>query len=113
MVSSPKDPTPARKRRPPATTPEGRENQLVALAYDEAEKRILAGTATSQLLTHFLKQGTPRERLERTKIGKEVELLSARADAIASGKKIEELYGEAITAFKSYQGQDDEELGDA
>lgn len=93
------------KRRPPAKTPEGRENQLISLAYDEAERRILNGTASSQLLTHFLKLGTPKEKLEREKLQKENELLTAKTDAINSSQEIKVLYEEAIDAMKRYSGR--------
>lgn len=109
MATSRKDAKPAAPRRPPATTPQARENQLIALAIDEAEKQLRAGTASSQVITHFLKLGTVRESLEREKITHENELLKARSEAIASGARMEELYGKAIQAMRGYQGQDVEE----
>ena len=36
----------------PALTPEARENQMIALAVDLAEKQLLEGTASSQVITH-------------------------------------------------------------
>lgn len=95
-----------RTSRPPATTPEGRERQLVALAVDLAERRLREGTATSQEITHFLKLGSTRERLEQDRIAKENELLDAKRDALASAARVEELYSEAMNAFRSYSGQD-------
>lgn len=97
-------------KRAPARTPEGRENQLVALAVELAEKQLAAGTASSQVITHFLKLGTERERLEREKLEHENELLRRRSDALASAKRVEELYDEAMSAFKSYRGQTDADL---
>ena len=94
-------------RRPPATTVEAREHQLTAMAYDLAEKQIAAGTASSQVITHFLKIGTVREELERERLRKENILLEARADQIESGKRIEELYGEAIESMRQYNGSED------
>lgn len=99
-------PEPARRRRPPATTPEARANQLIAMSYDAAEDQIRSGKATSQLLTHFLKLGTARENLEVEKLRQENELLKAKRDAIESQKRVEELYKTAMDAFRSYSGQD-------
>lgn len=103
---------PSRSRRRPARTPEERQNQLVSLSYDAAEDQIREGRATSQLLTHFLKLGTERERLENERLRGENKLLTARVDALASAKKMEELYAEALKAMSSYQGRPDMELPD-
>jgi hypothetical protein len=93
-------------RRRPATTPEDREDQLIAMAYDLAERQIEAGTASAQVISHFLKAGTRRERLEQDKIRNENILLAARAEAIASQARMEELYSAAIEAMKTYSGRD-------
>jgi hypothetical protein len=92
------------RRRPPATTPEARENQLVALAVDLAEKQILEGTASSQVISHFLKLGSTRELLEKERLRQENELLKAKTEAIKSQKKTEELYKNALDAMRSYSG---------
>lgn len=99
----------AKRKRPPARTPQAREQQLVALAVDLAEKQIAAGTASAQVITHFLKLGSERDKLEREKLSREIALLNAKSDAIASQQRVEQLYVEAMTAFKHYHG---EELGD-
>lgn len=92
-------------RRPPAKTPEARERQLVALAVDLAEKQIREGTASAQVITHYLKLGTTREALEQQKLKRENILLEARSNAMASAERIEELYGNAIKAMREYSGQ--------
>lgn len=99
----------AKRKRPPARTPQAREQQLVALAVDLAEKQIVAGTASAQVITHFLKLGSERDKLEREKLTRENELLKAKSVAIASQQRVDQLYAEAMTAFKHYHG---EELGD-
>lgn len=93
-----------KKRRPPATTPEARENQVIAAAYDLAERQIHAGDASSQVITHFLKLGSSREKLEKERIALESQFLQAKADAMASQKRTEELMSEALDAFRSYSG---------
>ena len=98
-------------RRRPATTPEARENQMVSAAFDLAEEQISNGTASSQVVTHFLKLGTAREKLELRKLETEVELAKAKIDAIESHKRVEELYVDAIKAMRSYAG--DEPLPEA
>lgn len=104
MATSSRTPVP---RRPPATTPEGRENQMVSLAVDLAERQLHDGTASAQVITHYLKLGTTRERLEQEKLRRENILLEARASAAASSGRIEELMNSAIQAFRGYSGQDE------
>lgn len=91
-------------RRKPATSPEGRENQLVSDAIDLAEKQIRSGTASSQVITHFLKLGSTRERLEQQRLEHENELTRVKIEAIEGQKRVEELYMEALSAMRSYAG---------
>lgn len=100
--SSP-NPTLKRKGRP-ATTPEGRENQLISLAVDLAEQQLRDGTASSQVITHYLKLGSTKERLEMEKLKKENELLLAKTNVLKSSKHAEELYEEALNALRIYSG---------
>lgn len=90
-----------------ATTPEGREGQLISLASDLAERQLTEGSASAQVITHFLKLATTRERLEQERIQNENLLLSAKVDAIQSAKRVEELYAEALTAMRAYSGQEE------
>ena len=87
-----------------ATTREARENQLIALAYDLVEQRIKDGTATSQETTHFLKMGSSRARYEEQLLKKQIDLMDAKREALESAKRIEELYSNALTAFRDYGG---------
>lgn len=91
----------------PALTPEARENQLIALAVDLVEKRLLEGTASSQETTHFLKLGSMKNRLEMEKLKEENKLLQAKTEALQSAKKTEELFEEAINAMRRYSGHGD------
>ena len=91
-------------KRPPATTPEGRENQLIALSVDLAEKQLRDGTASSQTINHYLKLGSSRERLEQDRLAGENELIKAKVEAMASVKRIEELYTNALKAMQTYSG---------
>lgn len=91
-------------RRRPATTPEGREQQLVADALDLADKQIRKGTASSQVLTHFLKLGSTREKLEQQRLDYENELTRVKIEALEGQKRIEDLYTEALDAMRSYSG---------
>lgn len=100
-----------RKRRP-ATTPEGRENQLISLAADLAEKQLTGGTASAQVITHFLKLGSTREAVEQERLRNENLLLSAKVEQMASAKRVEELYESALNAMRSYAGQQIEYLDD-
>ena len=96
----------------PALTPEGRETQLISLAMDLVEQRLRDGTATSQEVTHFLRLGSPRNRLEEEKLKKEIELLEAKKSDLESREKVEELYSEAMKAFGIYSGKTDVNFDD-
>lgn len=100
---------PPKKRRAPATTPEARENQLIALAVDVAEEQLLNRTASSQVITHFLKLGTTLASLEKTKLERENELLKAKTDSINETKNNGEMYRKAVRAFQIYQGKEETE----
>lgn len=104
--------TTSRRSRRPASTPDGREQQLISLAADMAEKQLLAGTAPAQVVTHFLKLGSSRERAEQERLRNENLLLSARIEEMARHQRIEELYTEALNAMRSYSGQEVEESYD-
>ena len=97
---------PVKPKRPPGTTPEARENQMIALAVDLAEKQLREGTASAMVVTHYLKLGTTVSRLEREKLERENELLAAKSDAIASQGRVEELYRNALDAMRSYSGNE-------
>ena len=88
-----------------STSPQGRENQLTALAMDLAEKQLRAGTASAQVISHFLKQSTEEKKLERENMVLKNELLSAQTEQIASQQKVEQLYEEALLAMKEYSGK--------
>ena len=91
----------------PAVAPEARENQMIALAVDLAERQLQEGTASSQVITHFLKLGSTKQELEKQKLIEENKLLRAKTENIQAIGRIEELYSEAIEAMRKYSGQDD------
>lgn len=92
------------RHKKPATTPEGREGQMVSAAIDLAEKQIHAGTASSQVITHYLKLGSSRELLEQQRLAHENELTRVKIEQLESQKRVEELYLEALQAMRSYSG---------
>lgn len=97
---------PSKPRRPPATTPEARENQLVSLAVDLAEKQLREGTASSQVISLYLKLGSTREGLEQERLRNENNMLKAKIDSMASAKRVEELYEQALNSMRAYAGQE-------
>lgn len=100
----------SRSQGKPASTFEGRERQLVSLAVDLAEQQLKEGTASAQVISHYLKLGSTRERLEQERLARENELLTARVNQIASQEKTEELYQQALNAMRRYAGQEPMEL---
>lgn len=95
---------PQQTRRKPPTTPEGREDEMVSLAHDLAEQQIREGSASSQVITHFLKLGSTRERLEQQRLEHENELTRVKIEQVESQKRVEELYMEALQAMRNYAG---------
>lgn len=91
----------------PALTTEGREQQLIDLAVNEAERQLREGTASSQIIVHYLKLGTERERIEREILAKQKELIEAKTQNLQSLKRIEELYEGALNAMRRYSAQGD------
>lgn len=102
-----KEPSESTRKLRPALTPEARENQLISLAVDLAEKQLMEGTASSQVITHYLKLGSSKERLEREKLEKETELLRAKTETLQSAQRVEELYSNALNAMRRYSGYGD------
>jgi hypothetical protein len=100
------------KPRRPALTPEARDNQLISLAYDAAQKQLEDGSASSQVITHFLKLGTAKAELEKEKLARENELLRAKTESLQSSQRIEELYTEAIKAMQRYSGRGSDDYED-
>lgn len=98
------------KRIRPALTPESREDQLVALAINLAEKQLLEGTASAQVISHFLKIGSTKERIEKEILEEQKDLIKAKTEALKSEKRVEELYEEALNAMRRYAGQEVEEV---
>lgn len=106
MATRRKNDEPVKTRRPPATTPEARENQMISLAVELAEKQMIAGTASSQVVSYYLKLGSSREKLEQARLARENDLLEAKMEAMASAKRVEELYSQALDAMRTYAGQE-------
>jgi hypothetical protein len=101
-------------RHRPALTPEARENQMIALAMDLAEQQLRDGTASSQLITEFVKRGSTKARLEKEILAEQRDLISEKTRTLKNAEHSEELYRNALNAFRGYSGQDndDEEFND-
>ena len=98
---------PVKRRQKPGMSVEARENQLISLAVDLAEKQLREGTASSQVITHYLKLGSTKERIEKDILVKQKELIEAKTEALHSAKRIEELYSNALRAMRDYRGETD------
>lgn len=93
-------------------TPEARENQLISLAMDLAEQQLRDGTASSQVITEFLKRGSSKAQLEKELLERQTELAAAKAESIKAADRLEELLNRAMKAMKRYGGQFEEEVED-
>lgn len=93
---------PKKTRR--AKTPEAREDQMIGMAVDLVERQLREGTASSQVISHYLKLGSSRERLEQERIRNENKLIGAKIELMEGQQRIEALIGDALVAFKSYAG---------
>lgn len=105
----PSSPSGSKRKIRPALSPDAREQQLVSLAIDLAEKQLLEGTASSQVITHYLKLGSSRERLEKERLEEENKLLKAKTEALKSAERVEELYTKALKAMSTYSGHRSDE----
>lgn len=103
------DPSTQPRKIRPALTPEARENQMISMAMDLAEKQLREGTASSQVITEFLKRGSEKARLENEKLREENQLLKAKTESLQSQKRVEELYAEALSAMRDYAGYSSQE----
>lgn len=109
MVSSTKQPTQAAgRKRPPARTPEDREKQLIASAVDLVERQIAEGTVSSQVLAHYVRMASTKNRLEEQKLRLETERLRVQNDDILRAREREEDYSKVLEALNRYQGKDAE-----
>ena len=106
------DSEPRTKRRPPATTPDGRENQMIAMAFDLAEKQLRDGTASAPTINHFLKLGSSRERLEKAKIVADTEVAKKKIEVMASAEQTEKLLNAAVEAMRGYSVPKDDKFDD-
>lgn len=95
---------PSRQRSRLASTPEGRELQLISLAEQLAEQQLEQGTASAQVISHYLKLGSSRERLEQQKIRHENELLQVKKDQIEAAERMDVMYARAMAALTNYKG---------
>jgi hypothetical protein len=97
------------KKSRPAKSPEARENQMIALAVNLAEKQLRDGSASSQVISHYIKLATTEHKLNKDILASKKLLMDAKTESIQSAKRVEELYEQAIVAMKDYQGQGDED----
>lgn len=91
----------------PAISTEARENQMIAMAVDLAEQQLRDGTASSQVITHYLKLGTMKAKYDNEKLQEEIKLLKAKTETLQSQQRTEEMIAEAMKAFRNYSGQGD------
>lgn len=98
-----------KKKLPPTKTPEARENQLINLAIDLVERQLLDGSASSQVITHFLKLATTREKLENEKLRSDLRVAEAKIKQYNSADELKELYASAMEAMKGYSGSEESE----
>jgi len=99
-------PNPVTRVGPPGKTLAAREQQLVSLAVDRAEQQLMDGTASAQVITHYLKLGSSRELLEQERLRHENELTQAKIDMMASQQQTEQRYAEALAAMSAYSGRE-------
>lgn len=105
MAEPTKKPKPKRSARKPASTPQERENLMINLAEKQAERQLKEGTASSQVILHYLKLGSEREALEREKLRNENQLIAAKKQALDDSKERAKMYESAIEAMARYSGE--------
>lgn len=93
-----------KRKQAAAKTPEARENQLINLAVEETERRLLNGSASSQIITTLLKLATTKAQLELEKLRSDIALQQAKEQEIADKASNSDLYAKALEAFRTYKG---------
>lgn len=93
----------------PALTPEAEENQMISLAFDLAKQQLIDGTASSQVITHFLQLGSSKKKQETEIKELEKELLIAKTQNLKAAQASEELYAKVIKAMMVYSGNSQED----
>ena len=88
----------------PATNPKDREDELINLAVGLAEKQLRDGTASTQVIVHYLKLGSTRGMLEHEMLENKTKMIKAQTESIESSKRVEELYKNALDAMQIYGG---------
>ncbi len=78
------------------------ERLLIGLAMNLAKKQLMDGTASSQVISHFLDLAKEERRRSLEKLKAETDLIRAKQEQIDSSKNIEKLYENAMLAMKSY-----------
>lgn len=101
--------TKEKSKRAPAMSLEAHQNQMISLANKCAEEQLRKGTASSQIICHYLKMGSERERLAVEQARADLELTKAKTKAIESADQINEMFTKALKVFSSYRGETDEE----
>lgn len=83
-------------------SPESVENKNIALAVRLAERQLSEGTASTAVITHYLRLATEREKLAQEKLRVESDMLRAKASALNAQARSEEMYIAAREAFGTY-----------
>lgn len=93
----------------PATSPKDREDELINLAVRLAEQQLRDGTASTQVIVHYLKLGSTRGMLEQEMLENKTKLVRAQTESIQASKKNEELYENALKAMSIYSGSGEQD----
>lgn len=102
----------SRRPRRRAQTPEERENYLISLALDRVEERMLNGTASGQEYVQFIRMASSKSRAENEKLKFELDLVKAKTENLRLQQRNEEMFSNAIAAFKRYSGASDDDEED-
>lgn len=105
--------TSSRRRTRPPMDPDARENEMINLASNLAEQQLRDGTASSQVITHYLKLGTAKARLEKTLLQEQINLAKAKTKSYQTAEQTEATIREAVEAMKRYKGASEEEFDDS
>lgn len=92
----------------PAMTPEQDENECISLAFALAKEKLRDGTASSQLITEFIKAGSYKRELEIEELRSKVKLLETKCISLESQRRSEDIAEKALQAFRTYAGQVDD-----
>lgn len=87
----------------PPLSDKDHEAKLISLTLQMAEQQLIDGTASSQVMTHFLRLGSIRSKVELEKLRLENNLLTEKIQSEKMGQQLKEMFQDVMESLRDYQ----------